>query len=259
MDEDTHTSRHFDSPVHGCGQCTSIIKATHGTSALVDAHVRNQKWVASPQILAAMIRGPIPPILVQTAVSSLTHQWGPSPQALEAIINDGKIPLILVETPARSFTIRFRVISCEPDVESRYFAISHVWSHGRGNPTANQLNICQLDYIAELCSQGLYLSEQSTLAFWVDTLCVPVRPTILGKKAILQMRSICANALATAVLDENLECLPVCSSVDSYRRNRSGALNSNRWGNMVLKSWLSRNTAANNFIITVEVLMCHSA
>lgn len=105
------------------------------------------------------------------------------------------------------------------------------WSDGLGNSRENSLPECQVKEINRLVS-ALYLNEQPgdysgqvrphTLEaqlslssptqreagqrqyFWVDTLCVPVRPLELRKAAIKMMRIVYSKAEKVLVLDADL-------------------------------------------------------
>jgi hypothetical protein len=54
--------------------------------------------------------------------------------------------------------------------ERRYVAISHVWSDGRGNPTANEIPLCQFRRLSAIVKQAW---GDSQVFFWFDTLCFP--------------------------------------------------------------------------------------
>ncbi|KAF0317140.1 hypothetical protein GQ607_015657 [Colletotrichum asianum] len=57
--------------------------------------------------------------------------------------------------------------------QTRYVAISHVWSDGLGNPWSNRLCSCQLNHIQALVN-GLYPLDQAPVPFWIDSLVIPV-------------------------------------------------------------------------------------
>lgn len=58
-----------------------------------------------------------------------------------------------------------------------YIAISHVWSDHRGNPRANALPTCQLQFLID-CVQKLCpdLPPSTLPNLWIDTICCPVSP-----------------------------------------------------------------------------------
>jgi hypothetical protein len=93
--------------------------------------------------------------------------------------------------------------------EHAYVAISHVWSHGLGNPQENSLPACQLLRIQSLVDKlgKTALDEHhadSSMPFWMDTLCVPREPQELRRKAIMRMRETYENAEHVLVIDKNL-------------------------------------------------------
>ncbi|KAH9225188.1 hypothetical protein K456DRAFT_44103 [Colletotrichum gloeosporioides 23] len=57
--------------------------------------------------------------------------------------------------------------------QTRYVAISHVWSDGLGNPWSNRLCSSQLNHIQALVN-GLYPLDQAPVPFWIDSLGIPV-------------------------------------------------------------------------------------
>lgn len=80
-----------------------------------------------------------------------------------------------------------------------YIAISHVWSHGLGNPATNALPLCRVLDLFELIRT---ISSPHAL-LWIDTLTVPVEP---GAKilAIRQLRTVFAQATKVLVVDFHL-------------------------------------------------------
>lgn len=87
-----------------------------------------------------------------------------------------------------------------------YIAISHVWSHGLGNPKQNALPSCQLQRIQrmvdDLASHANIGSD--AVPFWMDTLCCPVLPKESRRTAILRMAKTYERASCVLVLDQNL-------------------------------------------------------
>lgn len=89
-----------------------------------------------------------------------------------------------------------------------YIALSHVWSHGLGNPVSNTLPTCQLRRLKAVATQ---MKEEGGLtkepAIWVDTLCVPVDPRYQSsrRKAISGIVDVFRNARQVVVLDADLE------------------------------------------------------
>ena len=153
-------------------------------------------------------------------------------------IRKGGIPLISVHTIAHG-GLEIRVSPATPS--SRYTAISHVWSDGFGNPCANALPQCQLQWLVEClgrlprqgepgisCTKTGELSigasrisairksnqARSPLLFWMDTLCIPVAPehTDLRTKAINRMAPTYAQADNTLILDSELQKIRLATS-----------------------------------------------
>ncbi|KAL6229196.1 hypothetical protein BDW75DRAFT_110239 [Aspergillus navahoensis] len=123
------------------------------------------------------------------------------------IIQQGKIPIarIVVDNQQR---VRLDVTSYEEGMT--YIAISHVWSHGLGNPDYNALRACQLLQLNRLLQDAYHNHLESESQdtdkpyFWIDTLCLPLRPAQWRKAAIKQMRYCYENASAVLVLDRHL-------------------------------------------------------
>lgn len=135
----------------------------------------------------------------------------PHVSRLSAVLRRGDIPIFSFEYRANQ-GLFLDVVKYEPTPE--YIAISHVWSDGRGNPTANTLPMCELDRIMNWVFdlQKLLRGEPShststpahaRMLVWMDTLCVPVAEELkdLRKTAIQRMRSVYMNAKAVLVLD----------------------------------------------------------
>ncbi|KAL9082568.1 MAG: hypothetical protein Q9159_006330 [Coniocarpon cinnabarinum] len=92
--------------------------------------------------------------------------------------------------------------------QSDYVAISHVWSDGMGNPKENALPTCTLRFLQSTVSHAYHEassgwssnstslaprrseSVETPIPFWIDTMCVPVKPEPARKKMIAAMRRI---------------------------------------------------------------------
>ncbi|RSL85096.1 hypothetical protein CEP51_003521 [Fusarium floridanum] len=157
--------------------------------------------------------------------------------AVKSIIAQGRIPLVSVQHHGRG-QISLKVTAASSS--SSYTAMSHVWSDGLGNPTANALPQCQLELISTSLSKDLTetgkLGNYQTKSvhidpipkqgwsslrgngnlFWLDTLCIPVTvpgdsPEAVGNvnklksMAINQMGEIYAAAKQVLVLDSELQ------------------------------------------------------
>lgn len=108
------------------------------------------------------------------------------------------------------------------------------WAHGMGNPEKNSLPRCQLERIVEFlrllpwtpiasadeeqeddkCWKMVRLPSKSAvtpeklssqpLYFWIDTICIPLKPDIIKMKAIEEMRKIYNRANRILVIDADL-------------------------------------------------------
>ena len=133
------------------------------------------------------------------------------------ILRSGLIPIIKSETNAFG-EIEFSIVPYLAD-EFNYVAISHVWSHGAGNTMKNTLPKCQLEALHSrtaplLAAFGEYggpaisakIRARMLSFFWIDTICVPVRPdnADLRNMAISRMAQTYEQAHSVLVLDEGL-------------------------------------------------------
>ncbi|KAL8871472.1 MAG: hypothetical protein Q9174_002701 [Haloplaca sp. 1 TL-2023] len=147
-------------------------------------------------------------------------------------IQRGQIPLIQFETSADG-TLQAKIIESRNDL--RYVAVSHVWSGGLGNVSANSMFACQMQRLRSFLRKirdngdddldrdrgprkfesskrdvrevfGLPVPEQPLL-LWIDTLCVPVGSEYEGEKqkAIAQMAQIYVEAQCVLVIDPELQ------------------------------------------------------
>ena len=106
----------------------------------------------------------------------------------------------------RNGTSGLEYVACEAD---SYVAISHVWADGLGNPQANTMPRCQLVYLQEkvnwVCSHHeSCASNDPSVAFWIDTLCVPLHDKQARRIAISKMKEVYHNAKLVIVLDSSL-------------------------------------------------------
>jgi hypothetical protein len=87
-----------------------------------------------------------------------------------------------------------------------YVAISHVWSHGLGNPRENALPRCRLQQIQALVNDLAPLAgiKSDAVPFWMDTLCCPLLPKEFRRTAILRMAKTYERSSCVLVLDRNL-------------------------------------------------------
>lgn len=87
------------------------------------------------------------------------------------------------------------------DVTRRPFiAISHVWSHGLGNPAVNALPRCQIQYLFKL----IKAMGRADAALWIDTISVPINPEY-KRVSILKLRTVYRTASGVLVVDRHLQ------------------------------------------------------
>jgi hypothetical protein len=132
----------------------------------------------------------------------------PDLKELLSTLQEGMIPLIKPMLSPDTLDNEICIVKGLPD--TRYVAISHVWSDGLGNPHANAMSRCQMLEISRLV-QDLYPSGGPPIPFWIDTLCCPVGPKEAKKLAIPKMRYTYGEADQVLVLDRRLRrlnCLP---------------------------------------------------
>ena len=112
-----------------------------------------------------------------------------------------KIPLLRFTRGSRNVDL----VRMERSCPEKYVVFSHIFSDGFGNPSANKLNSCVLDYFVDL----FQVLGVPNIHFWIDTLTVPVlakdgsnRGAI--KEAIDSFQRIYSHAQHTIVLDRSL-------------------------------------------------------
>ena len=139
----------------------------------------------------------------------------PSDEVIQ-IINRGEIPLVKFQEVAANEepVLELTDASREPD----YATISHVWADGYGNSTSNALYRCQIVYFRRLLEEaqvhrvryrrGQLTVKPKPLAFWMDTLIIPVGSEeshkAARKKAIHQIYTVFSGAKYTIVVDNGL-------------------------------------------------------
>ncbi|KAK7027915.1 hypothetical protein VNI00_015131 [Paramarasmius palmivorus] len=128
-------------------------------------------------------------------------------ESLIAVLSQGKVPKLVITDD-----LEFRVVS-EDDYP--YIALSHVWADGLRNPKTNALPRCQLRRLQSYVKQLIQIHDPASrsssvpVAFWMDTLCIPVHPSELAKsyrkKAIQLLGKTFHEATAVLILDRELE------------------------------------------------------
>ncbi|MCJ1401249.1 hypothetical protein MMC11_004461 [Xylographa trunciseda] len=120
-------------------------------------------------------------------------------QDLVQILRNGGNPGIMMCTTKLN-AISYKLVDA---FSYPFIAISHVWSHGLGNPSSNSLPNCQVSRLFALIAKLPQPHEGGDLVLWIDTLCVPISPQhkYLG---ILKLREVYATASKVLVVDVNL-------------------------------------------------------
>lgn len=118
---------------------------------------------------------------------------------------DGAIPLVKMVFDTQS---KIPHMSIESFAHTDSFvAISHVWAEGAGNVQANALHSCLLSEISSLVRKLPGDFTQKATTFWIDTICVPVRPPDMQALALNKMREPYEQASSVLVLDTHLRSL----------------------------------------------------
>jgi len=123
---------------------------------------------------------------------------------LYSTLKSGVIPLISTSCSFEE-DVPLEIIPARS--ETKYVAISHVWSDGLGNPLANSLPRCQMVDIAHLVNQ-LYGPTDPPVPFWMDTTCCPTEPEAATDLAIILMRKTYREADKVLVLENYLRSHP---------------------------------------------------
>src|SRR5579862_2905677 len=93
-------------------------------------------------------------------------------QAVCNILESGKVPKIVI-SEASEGDLEFKVLADIP-----YVVVSHVWSHGLGNPRQNSLPLCQLRRLKNWTDK--LASLDGTVGLWIDSMCIPVESQLQG-------------------------------------------------------------------------------
>ena len=160
-------------------------------------------------------------------------------QKVIELLEKGRIPLVkITETKAGPL-----VLDIVPaTMNSRYVAVSHVWSDGLGNKEGNSIYDCQLRNVIDSLTRlptstgevmsslafnrlptyfpwsipGIFTRNEPYELFWLDILCIPSRPNLitLGKNAdeirsaaIGQISATFSGATQVLVMDGEVQTL----------------------------------------------------
>ena len=144
------------------------------------------------------------------AFSSCSVRQFPSSKVAEMIENNDDIPLVSCSLD-ESGSLHIDLTKAAQNIP--YTAISHVWSGGLGNPLRNGLPECQLRYLIGriALTRGKAYNRETTVHFWMDTLCVPVDQDFKAArhKAIRSMAMIYSRAASVLVIDAQLQSIAV--------------------------------------------------
>jgi hypothetical protein len=148
---------------------------------------------------------------------------------IEESLDSGAIPLLSLrkkrtKTNDKTIFEDFVDVQCVTEVPCTFVAISHVWSDGLGNKSANSLPYCQIselqDMVNGMCPEE---AKQGPVPFWLDTLCIPLEPKhkILGIQGMARVYRL---ASAVLVLDNDLRCFGQYNGLEPLIR-----INMSKW------------------------------
>lgn len=120
-------------------------------------------------------------------------------ETLITTLKRGRIPLISGITD--DDTLGYRIEFVDADADTRYIAVSHVWSDGMGNPNSKSLPLCQLQVLIERCREAARCYGILHPLIWLDTICCPIAPSEGHKLIMNMMRRIYHEAYIVLVLD----------------------------------------------------------
>ncbi len=201
IDEATYESKHVNSPY--CS-CTFLLNCICYGICSKDRRIGS---FALSGVLRTILEREI-----ATARSSPNMfrdgHWQASSVRIANIVREGSFPLITMVNPSiEPFDFWPKIIKYEPG--TYYIAISHVWADGLGNTRRNSLPLCQLIILrARLfrLMESYWTSSEcpEKITFWMDTLCVPLTPKLIRRKAIMKMQDVYRQSMAILVLDAGL-------------------------------------------------------
>ena len=139
---------------------------------------------------------------------------GPDVNRLNSIVESEHIPLISIDEDC---SLEVMALS----YGNTYVAISHVWADGLGNPRANSLPRCQLQFLRQRVMETYhhFIGQSEPKYFWIDTLCVPLHPSTARKAAIRKMCQVYQKATRVLVLDtEVMHSTANCEAEEIFMR-----------------------------------------
>ena len=204
IDEATYETKHLNSPY--CS-CTFLLNWTSYYARSKDNIKLLLKSVPLPGLEKFVVEQAI--LMARSSPNMFRDgHWQASSDRITEIVREGSFPLITMVSPSIApYDVDPQIIKYEPgDV---YFAISHVWADGLGNARRNSLPVCQLITLRARLFRLLEAywtspTRPRKVAFWIDTLCVPLIPKVTRKKAIMEMQDVYRHCVAALVLDAGL-------------------------------------------------------
>ncbi|OJJ45179.1 hypothetical protein ASPZODRAFT_2111114 [Penicilliopsis zonata CBS 506.65] len=160
-------------------------------------------------------------------------------KAVIAILEEGLIPLVQFRR-TEDGKVDLKIVKAT--VETRYIAVSHVWSDGMGIGSESEIYECQLQNIIDGISQlpnhrgenmshlslnrtatriprtipGIFTRRDPYCSFWLDVLCIPTKnairangadPDAVRHTAIGQIAAVFAGAMQIMILDKEMQRL----------------------------------------------------
>ncbi|KAL3424858.1 hypothetical protein PVAG01_04139 [Phlyctema vagabunda] len=146
-------------------------------------------------------------IQVERSTYKVAHQtsncncnsYGPPQDQVIDILDRGSIPVVSISNSSNNEM----ELQVEAENTGPYVAVSHVWADGHGNPFENKISACFLIFLGTL----LQSLPGSPTRFWIDTLCVPLKPHVMRRKAITLLKDTYQRAEIVLVLDSHLMSL----------------------------------------------------
>ncbi|KAF8860959.1 hypothetical protein BDZ45DRAFT_294310 [Acephala macrosclerotiorum] len=116
----------------------------------------------------------------------------------------------------------------EGSTDSQFAAISHVWAEGLGNYHSNTLPACSIERISDLVGAS-FAKDSRSMPFWLDTICVPIKPEEMRIRALNRLRKPYQDAKHVLVLDSYL-----------YNQKISNMSSLEAWARVSICSWSHR-------------------
>jgi hypothetical protein len=126
-------------------------------------------------------------------------------EMIASVLTNGSIPLIVSPTSEDSTESKIELRDACEGID--LVAISHVWAEGLGNPNDNALHSCVLSQLSTLVNKLPKQEPEQTMPYWIDTICVPVRPPELQTLGLNKMRQPYERAKHVLVLDSYLRSI----------------------------------------------------